>query len=377
MLQEAIEKVVNQFTKLNRTLVNAVNKGATSMTTFKEDVYEWMQDNIPTEFQDVAYEELVAALWNYDILKPLIYDDGSISDIACHAWNNVWIMVRGKWKECDFHFRDEEHYRMFFNHVCTMNKVLVNERKTFNNCTDIDTCPDFRLRISFIHSSVNTDGSNVLFIRKIPTHKKTFEDLAKPEEGMLSYEMLPVIRKHIKDATGILIVGMSGSGKTTFLNALLEELPTDWKFLIAQENEELFSNTHRNSNFLHTVQGINEYDISHDLKEIAKQSLLMANKCCIIGETKGEEALQLLNFVSNGGLGITTAHSDSSVNGLYKLCDYIKYSSDYTQEQCLAMLTVINKVFFLESYRLKEISTIKGYDKEKNELILETEYYNN
>ena len=108
MLQEAIEKVVNQFTKLNRTLVNAVNKGATSMTTFKEDVYEWMQDNIPTEFQNVAYEELVAALWNYDILKPLIYDDGSISDIACHAWDNIWIMVRGKWKECDFHFRDEE-----------------------------------------------------------------------------------------------------------------------------------------------------------------------------------------------------------------------------------------------------------------------------
>ena len=98
--------------------------------------------------------------------------------------------------------------------------------------------------------------------------QKTLEILTQPEEGMISAEMLPIIRKHLQEATGVLIVGMGGSGKTTFLNALIEELPKEWKFLFIQENEELYSDTRRNADFLRTVKGINQYDVSHDLKVV-------------------------------------------------------------------------------------------------------------
>lgn len=373
--EEAIAKVVTQFTKLNPTLVNGVNKGAYTMDSFKESIYKWMSTNIPEEYHNEAYELLCDSAWNYDILKPLIYDDGAISDIAVHAWDNVWIQVRGKWQECNFHFRDEEHYRRFFNHVCTMNDMVINERNASDNTTDITTCKDFRLRLNFIHKSINTDGNNVFSIRKVPMNKKSLEDLTRPEEGMLTKEMVPIVRKHLEEATGILIVGMGGSGKTTFLNALIEELPKEWKYLFIQENEELYSYTRRNSDFLKTVKGKNRYDVSHDLKELARNGLLMSIRCFVIGETKGEEALYLLNVITNGAFGLTTAHADSSVHGLDKLCDYIKYASDYTKDQCMEMLTVLNKVFFLDKYRLREISTIKGYDSEAHKLILETEYY--
>lgn len=372
---KAIDSVVTQFTRFNPVGINCVNKGATTMESFKEDVYDWMQDKIPKEFHDDCYEELCAAAWNYDILKPLIYDDGAISDIACHAWDNVWYQERGKWKECEFHFRSPDHYQRFFTHVCSMNNMVVNEYNASDNCTDITTCPDFRLRLNFIHHSIDTDGNNVFSIRKIPTVKKTLMDLTKPEEGMLTKEMVPIVQQHLKEATGILIVGMGGSGKTTFLNALIEELPKEWKFLFIQENEELFSSTRRNSDFLKTVKGINQYDASHDLKELSRNGLLMSIKCFVIGETKGGEALYLFNVMNTGALGITTAHSDSSEHGLDKIADYIKYESDYTKDQCMDMLTITNKVFFLKDYRLREISTIKGYDSEKHKLILEKEEY--
>ena len=75
---EAISKVVTQFTRYNPTLINCVNKGAIQIDSFKDDVYLWMKDKIPPEYMDTAYDELCASAWNYDILKPLIYDDGAI-----------------------------------------------------------------------------------------------------------------------------------------------------------------------------------------------------------------------------------------------------------------------------------------------------------
>ncbi|MCM1218465.1 MAG: Flp pilus assembly complex ATPase component TadA [Lachnospiraceae bacterium] len=375
-LNDAIQRVVTQFTKLNPTLINAVNKKAKKLETFKTEIYEWMEKRIPKEMWDRCYEELCAAAWNYDILKPLIYDDGAVSDIACHDWDNVWIQVRGKWRENDFHFRNPEHYRRFFTHVCQMNNITSNERNASANCTDVTTCDDFRMRLNFIHKSINTNGSNVFSIRKIPTHKKTLEVLTRPEEGMLTPDMVPIMRKHIQEATGILIVGMGGSGKTTFLNALIEELPLEWKILFIQENEELFSDTHRNTDFLKTVRPQNKYDVAHDLKELARNGLLMSIKCFVIGETKGEEARYMFNVSNTGAVCLTTLHSDSSKHGLDKMADYIKMDSDYSKDQCMEMLTIFNKVFFLSQYRIREVTTIKGYDMEKHALICDTEFYN-
>lgn len=372
---EAISKVVTQFTKFNQVGINCVNKGATTLESYKEDVYNWMQDKVPEEYFDVCWANLYNSAWSYDILTPLIDDDGAISDISCHDWDNVWVMTRGVWEECPFHFRDPEHYTRFFNHITSMNGKAMTPRNASDNCTDLVTFENYRLRLNFIHKSINTNGSNIFSIRKIPTHKKTLMDLTKPEEGMLTKEMIPIIEKHVAETTGFLIVGMGGSGKTTFFNALIEMFPSNWKFLFIQENEELYSETHRNSDFLKTVKGVNEYDVSHDLKELGRNGLLMSIKCFCIGEIKGEEAKDLFKVTNTGAIGGGTLHSDSSRHGLDMMTDYIKQGTDYTKEQCLEMLQILNKIYFLDSYRLREITTIKGFDYDTHKLVMETEYY--
>lgn len=373
---DAIAKVYQQFTKFNPTFINCVNKGAKTMDTFHEDVYSWMQKNgIPAEYQSKAYHSLCDSAWGYDILTPFIFDDGSISDIACHAWDNVWIQTRGQWSESNVKFRDPEHYDRFFQHALYMNNITLNERVQDANCTDLTTCKDFRMRLNFLHKSVITDATNVFSVRKIATKKKTLEMLCDPREGMLKPSMIPTIKDHLKEATGIFIVGMGGSGKTTFLNAIIEELPLEWKFLFVQENEELFTYTHRNCDFVKTIRPMNQYDVSYDLQKASRNGLLMSIKCFVIGETKGAEALYLFNVMNTGALGITTLHSSSSARGLDKAADYIKYGSDYSKDECMDMLTMANKVFFLDKYRLREISTIKGYNSTTHKLDLVTEYY--
>ena len=56
-LQAAISKVVTQFTKLNPTLIDCVNKRAKKMETFKLEIYEYMNKYIPEEYHDRCYEE--------------------------------------------------------------------------------------------------------------------------------------------------------------------------------------------------------------------------------------------------------------------------------------------------------------------------------
>ena len=64
---EAIQKVVTQYTVLNPTVINAVNKRAKTMAVFKEEVFEWMDERIPAEYHEICFDNLCAAAWNYDI----------------------------------------------------------------------------------------------------------------------------------------------------------------------------------------------------------------------------------------------------------------------------------------------------------------------
>ena len=84
----------------------------------------------------------------------------------------------------------------------------------------------------------------------------------------------------------------------------------------------------------------------------------------------------ICSMTNTGAIGLTTAHSDSALHGLDKISDYIKYASDYTKDQCMEMLTILNKVFFLKDYRVREIMTITGYDSKEHKLLSTTEHYN-
>ena len=89
----------------------------------------------------------------------------------------------------------------------------------------------------------------------------------------------------------------------------------------------------------------------------------------IIGEIKGAEALYLLNAVYTGAKGWASVHGASSTEAMKKLVDYIKYNSDYTQEEALEMLVHLDTVIFMDDFSVKEIAEIEGFDAKKGDLI--------
>ena len=82
-----------------------------------------------------------------------------------------------------------------------------------------------------------------------------------------------------------------------------------------------------------------------------------------------QEALYLLNAVYTGHKGIATVHGASSTEAMNKLADYVKYASDYTKDEALEMFVHLDTVVFMKDFGVREISEIKGFDKDKKELI--------
>ena len=98
----------------------------------------------------------------------------------------------------------------------------------------------------------------------------------------------------------------------------------------------MFSN-HPDIAFEHTVTNRGEGKIEYTLQDLARNGLLTDIDFFIIGEIKGGEALYLLNAVYTGARGWASVHGASATEAMKKLVDYIKYNSDYSQEDALQM----------------------------------------
>jgi pilus assembly protein CpaF len=188
------------------------------------------------------------------------------------------------------------------------------------------------------------------------------------ELGFFTKDIADYLKKRVTEGGGFLLAGKGGSGKTTGLNWLIDQIPEYYSGLVIQENEELFSN-HPDMAFEHTVINRGEGKIEYTLGDLARNGLLTDIDYFIIGEIKGGEALYLLNAIYTGAKGWASVHGASAREAMKKLTDYIKYNSDYTQEEALEMLVHLDTVVFMENFKVKEIAEVAGFDEEKGDLI--------
>lgn len=115
-----------------------------------------------------------------------------------------------------------------------------------------------------------------------------------------------------------------------------------------------------------------KYNIHY--QDLARTGLLTDLDYFIIGEIKGGEALYLLNAAYTGHRCWASVHGINSTEAMNKLADYVKYSSDYTKEEALQMLSSINTVVFMKDFKVQEISEIERWDDVNKKIIYKTVY---
>lgn len=365
-INDIVDEVIDYFTIAEPIRLNMLERGKLKKEIFVDEVKNYIAKiEHDKDLQELVFKGFSSFVWSYDILDELIADK-DISDIKVYDYNHIRVKRLGKREDCNLAFRSERHYIKFVEHVALKNKVSISDQNAAQNFVDKESCTEAILRFNVTTGFINSSGKPVLHIRKIPKTKLTKQELINL--GFFDEKTAKYLEKRIEEGEGFLFCGKGASGKTTCMNYLIDLIPSYYSGLVIQENEELFSN-HPDMAFEHTVTNRGEGKIEYTLQDLARNGLLTDIDFFIIGEIKGGEALYLLNAVYTGARGWASVHGASATEAMKKLVDYIKYNSDYTQEEALQMLLHLNTVVFMENFHVKEITEVIGYDEQKGDLI--------
>jgi pilus assembly protein CpaF len=172
-------------------------------------------------------------------------------------------------------------------------------------------------RVNIVLSPISIDGS-ALTIRKFPEHPLTMKQLI--QMGALSEEAAVLLQKLVKARYSIIVSGGTGSGKTTFLNALSQYIPNDERIITIEDSAELQIQEIPNLVRLETRNSNTEGVAAITIRDLIRSALRMRPDRIIVGECRGAEAFDMLQAFNTGHDGsLSTAHANSSRDILSRL----------------------------------------------------------
>lgn len=324
---------------------------------------------ISEEIIDGIIENIGTKILGLGILTPLI-DREDISDIKLMAYNNIRIkrqLRKDEYKggkrttreKADIEFKSVREFDRFIKLLATNNKTSLANIKAEQVVTDSTTSDKFILRIAIATDFVTSTNGCYVHIRKIPKYKYTVDTLT--DVGYMTPEENRYLKEAMKRGLSLVVCGKGSAGKTTAINALLEELPHNRAGLIIQESEELFSTNHPELMFLNVRNKVSENDIQYDLQSHSVWGLKVDTDLFGIGEITGAESYYFVNAAYTGYQVIGSVHAFNARAALPKLVHYAK-------EDIMSMLEDIDVVIYAENFTIREIVEVTGYDAQNNSL---------
>lgn len=248
----------------------------------------------------------------------------------------------------------------FIKIIAERNSATINELNSILKLTDTTSSDKFIFRINITSSFINSVHYPYLIIRKIPKTKYSLAELEN--KGMFNKDIYNYLETGIKSGLSFLIIGKGAAGKTFLLNALIDEIPFDKSGLVIQEAEELFTKVHPDLMFQKVRYIRGDSKIQYTLKDLSINGLLLDLDYYIIGEIKGDEAIDFVNASYTGHSCLATIHGGNCEEGTNKLVHYMKYCSDMKRSELLEMLTSIDSLIFLKDFKICEVTEIKDFD---------------
>lgn len=360
-----ISELIEYFTTQDPQSLTQLNRGIITKEDFLKLVTNWLHKRgVRQHFIPIVIEKFSKYMWGYYILEDFLQDD-EISDIKVLGPDNVRIKRLGRRMATNVKFKDVKDFRRFVGVVATKNQTNLSDINAEQTFTDMNYDKCF-LRFCVSTEYINSVPHPYLAIRKTPKNKKYLSKLIK--EGMLDENTAQYLAGQVKTAHGILVCGKGSAGKTTLINAMIEEIPHNKAVYCIQENVELFSYDHPDIMFKQVVTANGEGKIEYTLKDLAIAALRYDIDFFTISELKGDESLYFLNACLTGNQVMASIHSNSSTEAIDTLAVYIKNASDYSMEDVMRMLSCMSTVVFIKDYKVAEISEIVGFDEETKRL---------
>lgn len=250
------------------------------------------------------------SLKNYDILTELL-DDKTVNEIMINSYDEIFIDRNGKYQRWDKKFESKEQLENIIQQIVGKINRIVNVSNPIVDARLYDGS-----RVHVVLPPIAIKGATVT-IRKFPD-RITMKKLIEYES--ITVEAAKFLEDLVKNGYNIFISGGTGSGKTTFLNALSEYIPNGDRVITIEDSAELNISHVENLVSLETrdknVEGEGEINMSM----LIKAALRMNPDRIVVGEVRGKEALDMLQAMNTGHDGsLSTGHANSSYDMLSRL----------------------------------------------------------
>lgn len=265
------------------------------------------QDNI-----DLLIKKLTDEFIGYSILTEA-FEDPEISDIYCIKYNKIYVEKNGVNVKYRHSFYSEKHYNDFIERLTKEAGKELN--KGDSKILDFDLYED---RYCAIEDVVAPNGKS-LTIRKHGVSHVTLEQIIK--YNCMDEQVASFLGTIIEGESNIVYAGITGSGKTTSLRALLDHYVTrlNKRMLVCEDTRELFP---ANDHTLELVTVKNEdVKIAVDLRQLVMTALRLKPKYICIGEVRGIEAESAVEAMSTGHSTLFTMHAGRPTDAIDRLVD--------------------------------------------------------
>jgi pilus assembly protein CpaF len=255
-------------------------------------------------------QEVLNEVFGLGPLEPLLADE-TVADILVNTYKNVYIERKGMLERAPIQFRDDAHLMAIIDRIVSAIGRRVDESSPMVDARLADGS-----RVNAIIPPLALDGP-CLSIRRFGHKRLSAEELL--ENRTMTAHMLELLRGCVKARLNILISGGTGAGKTTLLNILSSFISDRERVVTIEDAAELHLNQEHVVRLETRPPNIEGKGAVHQ-RQLVINTLRMRPDRIIVGEVRGEEALDMLQAMNTGHDGsLTTIHANSPRDALSRL----------------------------------------------------------
>lgn len=304
--------------------------------------------------------EIFDAIRRMDILQELVEEE-EVTEIMINGTQGIFIERKGRLFQWDKNFASKEKLEDVIQQIVAKCNRAVNEASPI-----VDARLENGARVNIVLAPVALNGP-IVTIRRFPSHPIGMTDLLA--YGSLTQEAAQDLEKWVKAGYNIIISGGTGSGKTTFLNALSQYIPSTDRVITIEDSAELQLQGIPNLVRLETRDSKGEGTTAITIRDLIRSSLRMRPDRIIVGEVRGSEAIDMLQALNTGHDGsLSTGHANSATDMLMRLETMVLMGMDLplnaVRRQIASGVDIIVQLGRLrdKSRKVLEIVEITGYE---------------
>ena len=336
-----------------------------------EDKIDWARTNQPDVYRELSSlnfrEKRFIANAVYESIRGLgvlgqIIADPEITEVMINGYRDIFVERSGRLQKLENHFESRQELETIITKFVSQSGRVVNESEPI-----VDTHLEDGSHVNVVMPPVALNGP-IVTIRRFPREAMTVQKLIS--YGSITPEVAEVLELLVRARYNIFVSGGTGSGKTTFLNALSNFIPRDERIITIEDSAELQIKNIDNLVRLETRNAGPDGSGAITIKDLIKSALRMRPDRIVVGEVRGAEALDMLQAMNTGHDGsLSTGHANSTYDMLSRLETMVLQGAaglplEAIRQQIASAVDIIIHLSRLrdKSRKTMQIVEILGYD---------------